>query len=69
MNIQELKMLDLDFEGMKRILTTPIDQAKQDELNKEKQEVMLKNLMELDFDELMRQNEPTVRGIFKIDQR
>lgn len=66
MNIQELKMLDLDFDGMKRILTTPIDQAKQDELNKEKQEVMLKDLMELDFDELMRHNEPTVRRVLKI---
>lgn len=66
MNIQELKLLDLDFEGMKRILTTPIDQAKQDELNKEKQEVMLKNLMELDFDELMRHNEPTVRRILNL---
>lgn len=46
-------MLELNFEGMKRILNAPNDQTKQDEVNKEKQEQMLKNLKEQDFDELM----------------
>lgn len=60
LNIQELNMLELNFEGMKRILTAPTDQSKQDELNKEKQEQLVKNLKEQDFDELMKHTEPTV---------
>lgn len=60
MNIQELNMLELNFEGMKRILTAPNDQSKQDEVNKEKQEQMAKNLKEQDFNELMEHTEPTV---------
>lgn len=53
-------MLELNFEGMKRILTAPNDQSKQDEVNKEKQEQMAKDLKEQDFDELMKHSEPSV---------
>lgn len=60
MNIQELNMLELNFEGMKRILTAPNDPTKQDEVNKEKKEMMAKNLKEQDFDELMKHSEPSV---------
>lgn len=60
MNIQELNMLELNFEGMKRILTAPNDQTKLNEVNKEKQEQMMKNLKEQDFDELMKHTEPSV---------
>lgn len=60
MNIQELNMLELNFEGMKRILTAQNDPAKMEEVNKEKQEQMAKNLKEQDFDELMKHSEPAV---------
>lgn len=60
MQIQELNMLELNFEGMKRILTAPNDQAKHDEVKKEKQEKMAKDLKERDFDELMKHSEPSV---------
>jgi hypothetical protein len=60
MNIQELNMLELNFEGMKRILATPIDTAKQEEVSKEKRELMAKNLKEQDFDELMKHSDPSV---------
>lgn len=60
MNLQELNMLELNFEGMKRILTTQSDPAKIEEVNKEKQEQMAKNLKEQDFDELMKHSEPAV---------
>lgn len=53
-------MLELNFEGMKRILTAPNDQAKHDEVKKEKQEKMAKDLKERDFDELMKHSEPSV---------
>lgn len=53
-------MLELNFEGMKRILTAPNDQSKQDEVNKEKQEQLAKDLKEQDFDELMKHSEPSV---------
>lgn len=45
---------------MKRILTAPNDPSKQEELNKEKQEQMAKDLKERDFDELMLRSEPSV---------
>lgn len=60
LNLQELNMLELNFEGMKRILTAPNDQAKVDEVNKEKQELLAKTLKEKDFDELMTFSEPSV---------
>lgn len=60
MNLQDLNLLELNFEGMKRILTAPNDSAKQEEINKEKQEEMVKNLKEQDFDELMKFSEPAV---------
>lgn len=60
MNIHELNMLELNFEGMKRILTAPVDPTKQEEVNKEKKELMAKNLKEQDFDELMKHSEPSV---------
>lgn len=53
-------MLELNFEGMKRILIAPNDQAKADEVNKEKQQQMAKTLKEKDFDELMIFSEPSV---------
>lgn len=53
-------MMELNFEGMKRILTAPNDQSKQDEINKEKQQLMAKDLKERDFDELMKHSEPSV---------
>lgn len=59
-NMQELNLLELNFEGMKRILTAPVDATKQEEANKEKQEEMARNLKEKDFDELMKHSEPTV---------
>jgi hypothetical protein len=60
MNIQELNMLELNFEGMKRILTAPNDPSKLDEVKKEKQDQLVKNLKEQDFDELMKHTEPSV---------
>ena len=60
MNIQELNMLELNFEGMKRVLTAPNDQTKLDEVKKEKQEQMAKSLKEQDFEELMKHTEPSV---------
>lgn len=66
MNIQELNMLELNFEGMKRILTAPMDPTKQEEVNKEKKEALAKNLKEQDFDELMKFSEPSVSGAEKI---
>lgn len=59
-NMQELNLLELNFEGMKRILTAQVDSTKQEEANKEKQEEMARNLKEKDFDELMKHSEPTV---------
>lgn len=60
MNLQELNMLELNYEGMKRILTAPNDTTKQEEVNKEKQDEMAKKLKEQDFDELMKFSEPSV---------
>ena len=60
MNIQELNLLELNFEGMKRVLTAPNDQTKLDEVKKEKQEQMAKELKEQDFEELMKHTEPSV---------
>jgi len=53
-------MLELNFEGMKRILTAPNESAKLEEVNKEKREQMAKSLKEQDFDELMKFNESSV---------
>lgn len=58
--MQELNLLELNFEGMKRILTAQSDATKQEEATKEKQEEMARNLKEKDFDELMKHSEPTV---------
>lgn len=60
MNIQELSILELNFEGMKRILTAPNETSKQEEVNKEKREQMVKTLKEQDFDELMKHTETSV---------
>ncbi|CAG9807332.1 unnamed protein product [Chironomus riparius] len=57
LNLQELNMLELNFEGMKRILTAPLESVKLEEVNKEKREQMAKSLKEQDFDELMKFNE------------
>ncbi|KAG5673665.1 hypothetical protein PVAND_003692 [Polypedilum vanderplanki] len=57
LNIQELSMLELNFEGMKRILTATNETSKQDEINREKKESMAKSLKEQDFDELMNFND------------
>lgn len=57
LTIQELSMLELNFEGMKRILTSTVEQSKKDEINHEKQELMAKDLREQDFDELMKHTE------------
>ncbi|CAO1432987.1 unnamed protein product [Diamesa serratosioi] len=56
-NVQELNLLELNFEGMKRILTNPTEPLRQEEENKSKQEQMAKNLKEKDFDELMKHTE------------
>lgn len=56
-NIQELSVLELNFEGMKRILTATSEPTRQEEMNKEKKEQMVKSLKEQDFDELMKFNE------------
>jgi tRNA A37 threonylcarbamoyltransferase TsaD len=60
LNIQDLNMLELNFEGMKRILTATNDTSKQEEVNKEKREQMAKSLKEQDFDELMKHTESSV---------
>jgi tRNA A37 threonylcarbamoyltransferase TsaD len=62
LNIQELSMLELNFEGMKRILTATSETSKQEEVNKEKKQQMAKSLKEQDFDELMNFNESSVSG-------
>lgn len=59
-NVQELNLLELNFDGMKRILTNPTEPLKQEEENKSKQEQMAKNLKEKDFDELMKHTECNV---------
>jgi tRNA A37 threonylcarbamoyltransferase TsaD len=67
LNIQELSMLELNFEGMKRILTATNDTSKQEEVNKEKKEQLAKSLKEQDFDELMNFNEASVSAeIFNL---
>lgn len=63
-NLQELNMLELNFEGMKRILTNTHEPAKMEIANKEKREAMAKSLKEQDFDELMKFNESSVSSIF-----
>lgn len=52
--------MELNFEGMKRILTTPQETAKQAEVDKEKREQMVKRLKEEDFDDLMQFTESSV---------
>lgn len=61
-------MLELNFEGMKRILTATTETSKQEEVNKEKREQMAKRLKEDDFDDLMQFTEASVRinFIYKI---
>ena len=53
-------MMELNFEGMKRILTTPQETTKQAEVDKEKRELMVKRLKEEDFDDLMQFTESSV---------
>jgi hypothetical protein len=53
-------MMELNFEGMKRILTAPSESSKQAELDKEKREQMAKRLKEDDFDDLMQFTESSV---------
>lgn len=60
LNIQDLSMMELNFEGMKRILTTPQETTKQAEVDKEKRELMVKRLKEEDFDDLMHFTESSV---------
>jgi hypothetical protein len=60
LNIQDLSMMELNFEGMKRILTTPSETTKQAELEKEKREQLAKRLKEDDFDDLMQFTESSV---------
>lgn len=52
--------MELNFEGMKRILTTPQETTKQAEVDKEKRELMMKRLKEEDFDDLMQFTEFSV---------
>lgn len=54
-------MMELNFEGMKRILTATTETSKQEEVNKEKRELMAKRLKEDDFDDLMQFTEASVR--------
>lgn len=63
MNIQELNMLELNFEGMKKLLNACPNQTRSEELTKEKHEKMVKELMMEDFDDLMKFSEPTVKNI------
>ena len=65
-NVQELNLLELNFDGMKRILTNPTEPLKQEEENKSKQEQMAKNLKEKDFDELMKHTECNVRLLMNL---
>lgn len=53
-------MMELNFEGMKRILTATTETSKQEEVNKEKREQMAKKLKEDDFDDLMQFTEASV---------
>lgn len=54
-------MMELNFEGMKRILTATNETSKQEEVNREKREQMAKRLKEDDFDDLMQFTEASVR--------
>lgn len=59
-------MLELNFEGMKRILTATHESTKLEEVNKEKRDQMAKSLKEQDFDELMKFNESSVSKLISI---
>jgi tRNA A37 threonylcarbamoyltransferase TsaD len=59
-------MMELNFEGMKRILTATTETSKQEEVNKEKREQLAKRLKEDDFDDLMQFTEASVRIIYFI---
>lgn len=61
LNLQDLNMMEWNFEGMKRILTATTETSKQEEVNKEKRELMAKKLKEDDFDDLMQFTEASVR--------
>lgn len=58
--MEDLSKMELNFEGMKRILTNPTEPLKQEEENKSKQDQMAKNLKEKDFNELMKHTECNV---------
>lgn len=60
LNIQELNLLELNFEGMKKLLSSIPNQTRNEELMKDKQEKMVKELMMEDFDDLMKFSEPPV---------
>ena len=60
MNLQDLNIMELNFEGMKRILTATTETSKQEEVNKEKRELLAKRLKEDDFDDLMQFTEASV---------
>lgn len=66
LNIQELNMLELNFEGMKKLLSACPNQTRSEELTKEKHAKMVKELMSEDFDDLMKFSEPAVSQKFKI---
>lgn len=74
LNIHELNLLELNFDGMKKLLNSSPNQTRIEEMTKEKHEKMVKELMKEDFEELMKFTEPPVsekyifyhRNIFKL---
>lgn len=53
-------MMELNFEGMKRMLSANTETSKHEEVKKEKRELMAKKLKEDDFDDLMQFTEGSV---------
>lgn len=52
--------MELNYEGMKRMLTAPHETSKIAEVDKEKRDLMVKRLKEEDFDDLMQFTESSV---------
>lgn len=55
-----MNLLELNFEGMKKLLISCPNQTRNEEITKEKHEKMVKELMMEDFDDLMKFSEPPV---------
>lgn len=58
-----MNLLELNFDGMKKLLNSCPNQSRIEEMTKEKHEKMVKELMKEDFEELMKFTEPPVKNI------